>query len=269
MVPKKTDNPSVPTSPEEIAETVKACAEIGITSVHLHARMSDGEPDWRPEPFAATIKLIRQTCPDLIICVTTSGRTVTELEKRAAVLDLSGEAKPDMASLTLSSMNFSREASINAPKTVVALAEKMKQRGIIPELEIFDTGMVNYARYLIKKGVLSSPFVANLILGGVATAQAEAGEVGLLTSRLPPRTMWAIGGIGSSQLPANLLGIALGGGVRVGLEDNLSLNSEGHLATNEDLLKRVVQIAALADRPVMTPTQFRNDIQERAEGRRQ
>ncbi|MHC4424427.1 MAG: 3-keto-5-aminohexanoate cleavage protein, partial [Planctomycetota bacterium] len=102
---------------------------------------------------------------ELIICVSTSGRVFFEFEKRSAVLDLKGELKPDFGSLTLSSLNFNRQASVNTPQMIQDLAKKMLENNIRAELEAFDLGMINYAKYLIRKNLLKPPCYFNLILG--------------------------------------------------------------------------------------------------------
>lgn len=146
--------PNVPLAPSEVVTDVLACADIGITSVHLHARDESGRPTWHPGPYAEMIAGIRAARPDLVIGVSCSGREFGEFEQRSAVLDLTGDLKPDMASLTLSSLNFARGARLNAPDMVRRLAEKMRDCGIRPELEAFDLGMVNDAKYLIEREVL-------------------------------------------------------------------------------------------------------------------
>jgi len=258
MVPTRADSPHVPLTPSEIAEDVLSCYEVGVTSVHLHARDEKGIPTWKPEYYADIIGRIRPFAPDLVICVTTSGRLEQDVSKRAAVLELDGDLKPDMASLTLSSMNFSAEASLNSPDTVQTLAATMLDRGITPELEVFDTGMLNYAHYLIGKGLLTPPFVVNFLLGGVASAQATPLDLGSLQARLPDHTTWLVAGIGRAQLTANVLGLISGGGIRVGLEDNLYLDrNRTQLATNRQLVERVVRIANECDRVVMSSAEFR------------
>ncbi|CAB4532471.1 unannotated protein [freshwater metagenome] len=183
---------------------------------------------------------------------------MSEFEKRADVLDISDDLKPEMASLTPSSMNFAKSASLNAPDTVVKLAQRMFDRGIKPEFEIFDTGMINYAKYLISKGLAKPPYVFNILLGGIATAQSGLLELGLMVERLPQDSVWLGAGIGSAQLPANVLSLASGGGVRVGLEDNIYFDdSKKILATNLELVERVVNISASMGRSVMTPSVFR------------
>ena len=260
-VPQKSDTPHIPISAEEIAEQVLECAELGVTSVHLHARHQDGSPAWEKERFAEIITPIRKERPDVVICVTTSGRHHSALEQRADVLNLEGQAKADMASLTLSSLNFSGAASTNSPKDIQALAHQMGEVGIVPELEVFDSGMLNYLFYLEKKGTIGGPFFINLILGGVATAQATPEDLGLLTSKIPAGSVWNVGGIGRAQLRANVLGLVSGGGVRVGLEDNLHLDStRKRLASNKELLKRVIDIGDSLERQVMSPTVLRKQL---------
>jgi 3-keto-5-aminohexanoate cleavage enzyme len=258
MVPQKSDTSHIPITPEEIAEQVNLVSQVGITSVHLHARSDDGSPEYKKARFERTIELIKKTNPDLVICVTTSGRSVAEFEKRADVLDLANDLKPEMASLTPSSLNFAKSASLNAPDTVVKLAERMYERGIKPEFEIFDTGMINYAKYLIAKGIAKPPYVFNILLGGIATAQAGLLELGLMVERLPQDSVWLGAGIGSDQLPANVMSLASGGGVRVGLEDNIYFDSGKQiLATNLELVERIVNISSSMGKSVMTPSMFR------------
>src|SRR5207247_8395610 len=119
---------------------------------HIHARDDREEPEWRTDRYSDILAAVRARCPDAVLCVTTSGRRVQDVERRAASLDAT--PKPDMGSLTLGSMNFLREASMNAPDVIEALARAMQERGIVPELEIFDVGMARWARHLADRGVL-------------------------------------------------------------------------------------------------------------------
>jgi 3-keto-5-aminohexanoate cleavage enzyme len=259
MIPTKEMTPHVPLSVSEIIEDVHQALEIGITMVHLHAR--DGrtqEPAYQAETYERIIAGIRAFAKDLVICVSLSGRNFKEFEQRAEVLALDGGVKPDMGSLTLSSLNFNRVASINAPEVINALARRMASRGIVPELEAFDAGMINYARYLHKKGVIAPPFYFNLLLGNIACAQADLLHAGIMIRDLPDRSFWSLAGIGDFQLPMNSVAIAMGGGVRVGLEDNIYYDQERtKLATNADLLRRVHVIAQANERALMSPGEFR------------
>ena len=124
------------------------------------------------------------------------------------------------------------------------LAKKMLDYGIKPELEVFDLGMINYALYLIKKNLITPPYYFNLILGNIACAQANMLSLGLMIKELPQPSIWSVGGVGDSQLQMNAASIIFGGGVRVGLEDNIWYDRERtHLATNQELVERVISIA--------------------------
>ena len=259
MIPTKMMTPFVPITVEEIVEQVLEAADIGITMVHLHARDKEtGEPTWKAEVYGEIISGIRKYCNDLIVCVSLSGRTYSEFEKRSEVLQLEGNLKPDMGSLTLSSLNFNNQASVNAPEMIQSLALEMNRRDILPELEAFDAGMINYAKYLERKGVLKSPHYFNLILGNIACAQADLLHAGIMVNDLPEDSLWSLGGIGNAQLVMNTIAIATGGGVRIGLEDNIWYdNQRTQLATNTALVSRIRQIAEANERPIMGSAELR------------
>lgn len=245
MIPTKEMTSHVPTTPEEIIEQVLDVTELGVNMVHLHAReLDDGRPTYKKEIYAEIINGIRKKNKDLILCVSTSGRDFPEFDKRSECLDLDGELKPDFASLTLSSLNFNKQASINAPQMIQALLGKMLEKNIKPELEAFDLGMINYAKYLIRKGLLNPPYYYNLILGNIACAQADMLHLGLMVRELPESSIWSVGAVGEYQLKMNIMSILSGGGVRVGLEDNIWYDQERtKLATNRDLVERIMSIA--------------------------
>jgi uncharacterized protein (DUF849 family) len=217
-----------------------------------------GQPSSSPEVYARLIEGIRAFAKDLVICVSLSGRTCNEFAKRAAPLELDGDLKPDMGSLTLSSLNFAQSASVNAPDMIQSLARTMRERGILPELEVFDLGMINYSRYLATKGLLQPPFYFNILLGNVAGVQGDLLSAGVMVRDLPPQSLWSLGGIGEAQLSANMLALASGGGVRVGLEDNIWHDrARSRLARNMDLLDRVHRMAEAMERRIMPAAEFR------------
>lgn len=259
MIPTKEMTPEVPVSPAEIIAQVGEAADLGANVVHLHARDPEtGEPGYRAEIYAELIRGVRADHPDLVISVSTSGRQFAEFAERAEVLELDGGLRPDLGSLTLSSLNFNQQASINTPQMIQALARKMRDRGIRPELEAFDLGMINYARYLAGKGLLHPPYYFNLILGNIACAQATMLSLGLMVQELPEPSVWAVGGVGRSQLAMNAMAITAGGGVRVGLEDNIWYDDERtRLATNRDLVERVLTIARALGRHPFPPREAR------------
>lgn len=262
MVPTKEMTPHVPITVSEIVEDVHRAVEIGITMVHLHARDEvTGVPTYKAKVFGDIIAGIRAFAPDLIVGVTLSGRGVSEFERRAEPLQLEGNLKPDMGSLTLSSLNFNRSASVNAPEMIQKLAAEMKLKGILPELEAFDVGMINYAQYLIKKGLLQGPYYFNLLLGNIAGAQPNLLHVGTMVNDLPDNSYWSLAGLGNAQLTMNSLSIASGGGVRVGLEDSIWYDKEQtRLATNSELLLRTHAIADANERKLMTSKELRERL---------
>lgn len=259
MVPTKAQTPHIPLQPAEIAEDARRCFEAGASILHLHARDVAGNPDFSPSIYADIIGRVRQSCPGAVICASTSGRNFPELEKRAAVLMLDGDLKPDMGSLTLGSLNFPTGPSVNAPETIQGLARIMKERGIVPELEIFDLGMVDYAHYLIGKELLRPPFYFNLILGSLGTANATPMNLAALVQSLPAGATWTTAGIGRFQFFMNAQAIAAGGHVRVGLEDNIWLDAaRTRLATNARLIERLVAVAHSLGRRIAEPTDVRS-----------
>ncbi len=262
MIPRLTDTPYVPITPEEIIRDVQEAWELGISMVHLHARdRVDQTPRHQKELYHEIIAGIRQFAPELIICVSTSGRSVNEWGARSDVLSLEGDVKPDMASLTLSSLNFNQSASINEPAMIQSLAKRMYEQGIQPELELFDLGMVNYCHYLIKKGYLSPPYYANIILGNVACAQADMLHIGCMINDLPEETLFALGAVGQAQLKINALAIAMGWGVRVGIEDNYWYDdARTQLAANITFLQRIHRIISANEHAVMTSQELRHKL---------
>lgn len=259
MVPTKAQTPHVPIAPKEIADCALSCAASGAAVVHIHAREADGTPTWRKEVFAEIIERIRRKNKDLIISVTTSGRLWNEFDKRSEVLQLEGHLKPDLASLTVGSMNFIRTASVNDPQMIMDLASMMQQKGIKPELEIFEPGMINAAKYLMKKGIISTqkPYW-NLLLGSLGTSPLDASCLAAMLTQLPADSVWSLAGIGDYQLDANMTGLALGGHVRVGLEDHIYFDRQRQvLATNETMVKRISQVAKLSGITVATPQEAR------------
>lgn len=261
MVPRKKDSPHVPITVDEIVEDAIKCVLEGASILHLHARDDDENPTYKSEVFAKMIDGIRKHSPDVIICVTTSGRSYNVFEKRAEVLDLDGDLKPDMASLTLGSLNFPEQASVNEPEIIMRLAEKMFVKGIKPELEVFDTGMINTARYLHGKGFIRPPFYFNVILGSIYSTQARMADLCHLVQLLPEDAVWAGGGIGIFQLAVNSAAIIMGGHVRVGLEDNLWYDfNKKQLTTNEKSIRRLKRIASEFRREIATPMEAREMI---------
>jgi 3-keto-5-aminohexanoate cleavage enzyme len=252
-------NPNVPITPATIVEQALQCHAAGSSIVHIHVRDDEGRPSPDPKRFAAVFAQLRasEEIGDLILCATTSGRHGQTLEQRAAVLDLPADIRPDMASLTLGSLNFLTGASVNDHDTVRRLCEKMQIAGVKPELEVFDLGMVMFLHQLIHEGLLAAPFYVNVLLGNVSSAQVDPSHFGLIRAQLPEDSIVCIAGLGRYQMRANLLGIAVADGARVGLEDNLWFDERRTPATNLGLVARLAEIARLAQREPASPTEVR------------
>lgn len=258
MVPDRAMTPHVPLNPDDVVRDVTECVARGANIVHLHARDESGTPHYSREIYARQIAGIRDVHPELTICVSLSGRNFGEFAQRSDPLELTGDLRPDMGSLTLASLNFPGQASINSPDMVRRLAESMAERGIKPELEVFDAGMANYAHYLIDRGLLAPPYYFNILLGNIASAQTTPAQLAAIISALPNDSIWCLAGIGRQQLAANTLGLLFGDGVRVGLEDNIWYDQERtRQATNAELVERVVRLAAMLERRPAEPTEVR------------
>jgi uncharacterized protein (DUF849 family) len=147
---------------------------------------------------------------------------------------------------------------MNSPDMILALTAEMKSKGILPELEAFDLGMINFSKYLEKKGLLEPPHYFNLLFGNIACAQADIMIAGLMVRDLPPGSLCSFAGIGDAQLMMNSVAIASGNGVRVGLEDNIWYDTlRSKLASNLDLIKRVIVMADANERQIMKPAELR------------
>jgi 3-keto-5-aminohexanoate cleavage enzyme len=252
MIPTTAMTPHVPTSPAAVIEDACRALERGVAIVHLHARDEQEKPTYRAGVYERMILGIRGHFPDAIICVSCSGRNFPEFERRSEVLELTGAARPDLASLTLTTLDFPTGTSQNAPDMVIALGEKMVARGIKPELECFDFGMINAANMLIGRGLLGQPpYYFNLLLGSRFSVPATARHLSNMVEDLPTGSVWSAAGIGLFQLPMNALAIAMGGHCRVGLEDNIYHGFDRtELATNLGLVERVARLAETFGRPL-------------------
>ena len=258
MVPTRAETPHLPITPEEVAADARRCADLGASIVHIHPRDEDGVPTQSADRAAAFLRALREAVPDIVLCATTSGRRVPDLEPRAAVLDLTGGVRPEMASLTLGSLNFPTQASVNAPDTIKGLAQRMAERGIVPEWEVFDLGMIDFAHYLRGHGLLGGPVYANILLGSLGTLAATPLNLALAVERLPDEAIWAGTGVGRFQFAVNKWAIAMGGHVRVGLEDNIWFDdARTDLATNVRLVERLVGIGRAMGREPASPARVR------------
>jgi uncharacterized protein (DUF849 family) len=254
MIPTKNETPYVPITPEEIANDTYQAYKLGVSIVHVHARDETGQPTHDKAVFEKIFKEIKRKCPDIIICSTTSGRVHPQVEHRAEALEL----YPEMASLTLGSLNFPQHPSVNSMETIKKLASLMKEKNILPELEIFEPGFINTAKYLFRKGYLKKPLHFSLLLGSLGSVPASINDLSYLVQSLPSESNWSATGIGRFQTQINVAAILMGGHVRIGIEDSIYYNyPKEELATNVKLVERIVRIAKEVNRDIATPSETR------------
>jgi uncharacterized protein (DUF849 family) len=248
------DNSLAPLDVNEIVEEVIMANELGISIVHLHAREGEGFVNtYKKDLYGKIIEGVRKYCPELLVCTSLTGRNFPELEKRSEVL----QCYPDMGSLTMSSLNFPTGVSVNQPEMILSLISEMDKYGVTPEIECFDSGMVNYTNYLIKKGILKVPFYMNVILGNIYNAQSDLTTVSSIRNSIDDDVTVCVGGIGGQQLRSNILGLLEFDGVRVGLEDNLYYRGK-EMATNQMLLERIHRLMNEMEMELMTSKDLRD-----------
>lgn len=246
-------NSLAPLQSNEIIEDVHQAFELGITLVHIHARDIDDSNTYKTDVYKEIIVGIRKYCPNLVICASLSGRFFSEFEKRSAVLEL----YPDMGSLTMSSINFPKSASINSPDMIISLIEKMDKFGVIPEIECFDSGMLNYSNYLIEKEIIKRPAYINVIFGNLFNAQTDVATISSVINNLPSNVFACFGGIGKEQLKMNIMGLLYADGIRIGLEDNFYYKDK-EITTNLKLLQRIHRIMSELNMGVLNHNKFKN-----------
>lgn len=251
----KEANSNLPEQPEEIAEDVAACERAGASIVHLHARDEDGNDTKSVERFQAIRDAIDDRCEDMIVNFTTGGDYPRE-ERLAPVLQ--ADPRPDIATVDIGPLNFGKETVRDYCRGQNELfTEKMREAGVKPELEVFNPGHLTEFNHLVEEGYVEEPYWATLILGMQTGTLPRPRNLINLVDNLPEGTEWQCLSVGRYQLPLTTMGILLGGHVRVGMEDNVYFR-RGELAeSNEQLVRRTIQIAEELERPVATPDQAR------------
>lgn len=248
----RAQQPALPITPDEIALAAHECAQAGAAIVHVHARNPDGSPTQDKEIYRQIIAAVRARC-DVIVQVSTGGAVGMTPQERLAPVTL----KPEMATLSMGSVNFGGDVFMNHPQDMEVFAKTMQEHGVKAELEIFDSGMLTTASRWLKKGLLSAPAHFDLVLGIPGGMASTPEALMYLKAQLPEGSTWTVAGIGAAQLPLGTLAIVLGGHVRVGFEDNVFYR-KGELATsNAQLVARIARISRELERPVATPDEAR------------
>ncbi|NPC49246.1 3-keto-5-aminohexanoate cleavage protein [Corallococcus sp. AB004] len=248
--------PYLPITAEEIAEDAAKCREAGAAMVHIHVRTAEGKPSQDAELFRAAIRAIRKRT-DVLVQVSTGGAVGMGVDERCGGLTLTGADKPDMATLTTGTVNFGEEVFWNPRPLVRDIAKRIKSIGLKPELECFDVGMIDEARYLAKEGLVELPAHFDFVLGVPGTLQARPEVLDFMIASLPEGSSWTVAGVGRQQLPFVEEAAKRGGNARVGLEDNIYL-SKGVLAKgNFELVAEAAKRARAAGREIASPEQAR------------
>jgi 3-keto-5-aminohexanoate cleavage enzyme len=256
--PTKKNNPNVPYSPEEIADEIVRSSEAGASIAHVHVRDPvTGAPSFNIEYFREVRDRVRSGC-DVLLNFSTSGLNIPWGEKYLETRMGNTVLEPDLCSMDIASMNFGNRVFYNPPEFGPYCAKIVRERGIKPELELFDAGHFAPAYKLINEGLLDMPYLFQICLGVSGGAEANLKSFLFMTEKLPQQNaVWLAMGIGQAQFPVATLSMMQGGHVRVGFEDNVYL-SRGVLAkSNAEQVEKVIRIAREFGREVATPEETR------------
>jgi 3-keto-5-aminohexanoate cleavage enzyme len=252
-VPTKEMNPNVPVTPDEIAADVKRCFEAGASVFHVHARDSNHKPTLDIGVYKANVRRIKALAPEVIIQLSTGARAGKQWEDRARPIRL----LPEMGSFTTGSNNLPGIVYENSPQFIDYLARVYQETGVRPEIEVFETGMINNALFLQKKGLIQPPLHFDFVLGAPGSMPGTVKNLQFLSESIPAGSTWCVAGIGKSEILLSAAAITMGGHVRVGIEDNLSL-PDGTPASNPLLVEKIVHIAREIGRDIATPDEARS-----------
>lgn len=252
-VPTRQMNPSLPATADEIAADVRRCTDAGAIIFHVHARDKAQKPTLDSEVFKANARRIKETAPEVIIQLSTGARAGKDWEARANPVRL----LPEMASFTTGSNNLPGIVYENSPQFIEFLAGVFKETGVKPEVEVFETGMISNAVYLQNKGFIEPPLHFDFVLGAPGSMAGTVKNLVFLSESIPAGSTWTVAGIGKAEILLATAAIAMGGHVRVGLEDNLYL-PDGSPASNPKLVNKVVAIAGEIGRDIAGPDEARS-----------
>jgi uncharacterized protein (DUF849 family) len=239
----KDDNPSLPTSPQEIAAAAAAAHAQGAAVVHVHIRDEAGRPTADVETAKRVVAQIEDVCPALVQLSTGVGLTVPFEERERLV-----EARPRMASLNPCTMSFGAGEFRNPPDGVRRLAARMCELGVKPELEIYDTGHLDVCMQLVAEGLIEAPLSFSIVMGVRGGMPATPRVLVELVSLLPEGSVWQAIAIGRANLSMTAIGLAMGGNARTGMEDTLMLRRGVPARSNEELVTRLVDVARSLER---------------------
>ena len=254
-VPRKVDNPAVPMTPAQQIESPHEAFEAGASLAHIHVRNEDQTPSSDPALFAMVQEGIAKHCPGMIIQFSTGGRG-RDQSLRGKPLYL----KPDMASLATGSVNFPNGIYENHPELIAGMAKEMLERGIKPEVEVFDLSMLYSARRLVDQGLLATPVHVQFVMGIVNAMPVRREILDFLLRELPqilPGATWTAAGVARHQLQVNRWAAELGGHLRTGLEDNIRFDNTRLAASNAELVALAAEQCEEFGRHPATPAEAR------------
>ena len=258
--PKKENNPNVPMTPQEIADDIYDCWQAGAAVAHMHMRDDEGNGTMSADKFRETVTLLREQHPDcdIVLNMTTSGDLNATDETRQIHLK---ELRPEMGSYDCGSMNWLNSGLfINSPKFLEELGMNMQEWNVKPEIEAFDPGMIGNAAYYLKKGVLKAPLHFQMCMGcanGIPGSTKNLVFMVETMNQLCPGSTWSAFGVGHSAMEIMYATVALGGHIRVGMEDNV-MYAKGVLAdSNRQFVERAARVIREYGNEVATPDDAR------------
>lgn len=247
------NNPNIPYTTAEIADSAIGAAEAGATIAHLHVREDDGTPSGRPELFVEVIDRIRAGS-EILTMVSTGGSNDMTIEERTTGL----EAGPDISGVESGSMNFGDETFITPPPAGRGIAKRAQDAGIALEVEVFDVGHVVSAVRWLEQGVIASPLMINLVFGVPGGIDASPEALDAMLRPLPPEAFWTVTCIGRHHQRMLALALLKGApGIRTGLEDVAYISRGVHAPSNAALVEMAVGLAGTLGREVATQEQTR------------
>jgi len=268
----------VPVTPEEIANAAIEAARAGAAVAHIHVRDPEtGAPSRTPELYARVVECIRQSNVDVVLNLTAgmggdivTGSPEKPLPLNATGTDMIGATErlqhvaallPEICTLDCGTMNFGEGEYImtNTPSMLKQMAAQIQKLGVRPEIEVFDSGHLELAKWLKNLGLIDDPVMVQLCMGIAWGAPDDIGTLNSLVQNLPDDWIFSAFSIGRNQLPYTALAILAGGNIRVGLEDNLWL-AKGRLASNGELVERAVTIATAMGYNIISPAQLRDRL---------
>jgi len=260
----KREHPALPVSLDELVKTAVACERAGASIIHVHLRDDETRPSLDPVRLRDAVAALRDTT-DLIVQLSTGGSVHDGEEARLAVVD----AEPDMASCTMGTVNFGDDVFTNRWEFIVDLHQRMQDKAVVPEYELFDLGHLAALERLIGKyglpfgGHVHVDFVLGVPGGAAGDASTVTAFAEGVRRYLPEGTTFSATGIGRTTLPVMFASLAHGGHLRVGMEDTVSFARRQPVTGNDQLVERAAEAAALAQRPAITTVEARKLLRMR------